>query len=298
MTGGPTNDRTNDRTDDRTSDRTNDPTDDTQPLPPDQIDQTATMYAIFEAKGKQFRADPDGTIRMPSIDAEPGDRLTFDRVLLAERDGGEVLVGRPSVDGASVSAEVVRHGKGEKIVVYKMKRRKGYRRKQGHRQQFTEVRIVEIDLDGASAPAPDAETAAAEVAETPEAEVAREVAPEADEVAEAAEEEPVEEAEPEGEKEDVSAEEEAPEPEAAEETPEPEAAEETPEPEAAEVAPEPEPEAEEPEAVIPEDVAITGAAREIAEEHGLDVTKIEGTGKDGRILKADAEAAVEEQKSE
>ena len=233
------------------------------------------MYAIFEAKGKQFRAEPDGTIRMPSMDVEPGERLTFDRVLLAERDGGEVLVGRPAVEGASVAAEVVRHGKGEKIVVYKMKRRKGYRRKQGHRQQFTEVRIVEIDLEEATAPAADAEVEAAsdtEVAEPVEAEVAEEVAPE-----EAPEVEP----------EAETAEEE-------EETAAPEPAEES-----EEEATEPEAEAEEePEAVIPEDLAITNAARELAEEHGIDVTKIEGTGKDGRVLKGDVQAVVKEQKGE
>ena len=103
------------------------------------------MYAIFEAKGKQFRAEPDGTLRVPLLDAAPGDRITFDQVLLGERDG-EVAVGQPALDGASVVAEVLRHGRGDKIIVYKMKRRKGYRRKQGHRQGFTEVRILDIEL--------------------------------------------------------------------------------------------------------------------------------------------------------
>ena len=103
------------------------------------------MYAIFEAKGKQFRAEPDMTLVVPSLDAEPGERVTFDQVLLAERDE-KVIIGQPSLEGASVSTEVVRHGRGEKIIVFKMKRRKGYRRKQGHRQGFTEIRIVDIDL--------------------------------------------------------------------------------------------------------------------------------------------------------
>lgn len=103
------------------------------------------MYAIFEAKGKQFRAEPDMTLVIPSLDAEPGERVTFDHVLLAERDE-QVIIGQPSLEGASVATEVVRHGRGEKIIVFKMKRRKGYRRKQGHRQGFTEIRIVDIDL--------------------------------------------------------------------------------------------------------------------------------------------------------
>ena len=103
------------------------------------------MYAIFEAKGKQFRAERDEVLRMPSLKADPGEKVTFDQVLLAERDG-KIIVGQPTVDGASIAAEVVRHGRGEKIVVYKMKRRKGYRKKQGHRQNFTEVRVTDIDF--------------------------------------------------------------------------------------------------------------------------------------------------------
>ena len=102
-----------------------------------------TMYAIFEAKGKQFRAEPDATLRMPTLDAEPGDRVTFDHVLLAERDD-QIIVGQPSLDGAAVAAEVICHARGDKIIVFKMKKRKGYRRKQGHRQDYTGVRIEKI----------------------------------------------------------------------------------------------------------------------------------------------------------
>ena len=103
------------------------------------------MYAIFKAQGKQFRAVEDAVLRIPSLEAEPGDRVTFGDVLLLEREG-DIQVGTPSVTGASVAAEVVSHGRGDKIVVYKMKRRKGYRRKQGHRQGYTEIRILGIDL--------------------------------------------------------------------------------------------------------------------------------------------------------
>ena len=103
------------------------------------------MYAVFRTGGKQFRAEPGGRIRIPSLDAEPGDTLEFDEVLLAS-DGDDVSVGTPLVDGARVKAEVVRHGRTRKIIVFKRKRRKGYRRKQGHRQGFTEIRVDEVVL--------------------------------------------------------------------------------------------------------------------------------------------------------
>ena len=103
------------------------------------------MYAVFQTGGKQFRAEPGRRIRIPSLSADPGDAVTFEEVLLAF-DGEEVSIGEPKIDGAKVRAEVVRHGRSKKIIVFKRKRRKGYRRKQGHRQGFTEVRIDEIVL--------------------------------------------------------------------------------------------------------------------------------------------------------
>jgi large subunit ribosomal protein L21 len=103
------------------------------------------MYAIIRTGGKQFRAEPGKSIRIPSLDAEPGQTVTFDDVLLGA-DGDQIKVGAPVVSGAAVTAEVVRHGKGEKIIIFKHKRRKNYRRKQGHRQKFTEVRVNEISL--------------------------------------------------------------------------------------------------------------------------------------------------------
>lgn len=103
------------------------------------------MYAIIRSGDKQFRAEPGRTVRVPSIAAEVGDTVTFDQVLVAADDDG-VRVGAPIVDGASVTGEVVRHGKDRKIIIFKWKRRKNYRRKQGHRQKFTEVRIGEIRL--------------------------------------------------------------------------------------------------------------------------------------------------------
>lgn len=101
------------------------------------------MYAVFRTGGKQFRAEPGGRIRVPALEAEAGDSVTFDDVLLTS-DGDEVKVGSPVVDGATVKAEVVGHGRGDKVIVFKRKRRKGFRRKQGHRQDYTEIRVDEI----------------------------------------------------------------------------------------------------------------------------------------------------------
>jgi large subunit ribosomal protein L21 len=101
------------------------------------------MYAIIRSGDKQFRAEPGMTLRVPSIGAEVGDSITFDEVLVASTDDG-VKFGAPTVDGVSVVAEVVSHGRGKKITVFKWKRRKNYRRKKGHRQGFTEVRVSEI----------------------------------------------------------------------------------------------------------------------------------------------------------
>jgi len=177
------------------------------------------MYAIFEAKGKQFRATPDQKIRMPSIGAEPGERVTFETVLLAQKSSGDdVMIGRPALKGASVAVEVLRHGKDEKIIVYKMKRRKGYRRKQGHRQKFTEVKVVDIEFGTGESAKPKAEKAAKPKAEK---------------------------------------------------TAKPKAA----EPKAAEID-------------------VTPAAAELAEAEGIDLATLEGTGKEGRILKSDVEAAI------
>jgi len=104
------------------------------------------MYAVFQTGGKQFRAEPGRRLRIPSLDAEPGDSVTFDHVLLAADGEEQERVGTPVVEGAAVRAEVVRHGRADKVIVFKKKRRKGYRRKQGHRQGFTEIRIDEVTL--------------------------------------------------------------------------------------------------------------------------------------------------------
>lgn len=101
------------------------------------------MYAIFRALGKQFRAEKGKHLRLPLMDAEPGAKVTFDEVLLSS-DGKTIKTGTPLVKGASVVAEVVGEGKEPKIYVFKFKRRKNYRRKTGHRQRFTEVKITDV----------------------------------------------------------------------------------------------------------------------------------------------------------
>ena len=103
------------------------------------------MYAIIRTGGKQFRAEPGKTLRIPSVDTEPGQTLRFEDVLLGS-DGNNVRTGVPMLSGAKVTGEIVKHGRGEKIVVFKFKRRKNYARKLGHRQGFTEVRINDISL--------------------------------------------------------------------------------------------------------------------------------------------------------
>lgn len=101
------------------------------------------MYAIFRALGKQFRAEKGKTIRLPLMDKQPGDKITFDEVLLSS-DGTTIRAGAPLVSGAAVEAEVVGNVKGDKLYIFKFKRRKNYRRKTGHRQKYTEVRITDV----------------------------------------------------------------------------------------------------------------------------------------------------------
>lgn len=102
-------------------------------------------YAIIRTGGKQFRVEPGKTVRIPSLLGDEGTQVTFNEVLLGS-DGQNVRTGVPMLSGAQVTGEIVRHGRGEKIIVFKFKRRKNYARKQGHRQGFTDVRINDITL--------------------------------------------------------------------------------------------------------------------------------------------------------
>ncbi len=104
-------------------------------------------YAIFKAAGFQYRAELGDVLRLPSLDVESGDTVTFDEVLLGATEG-DVLIGRPTLEGAAVRVEVLGHGRADKVVVFKFKRRKNIRSKTGHRQDYTEVRVSEIDFGG------------------------------------------------------------------------------------------------------------------------------------------------------
>jgi large subunit ribosomal protein L21 len=101
------------------------------------------MYAIVKTGGMQFKVFPNETVRVPRLEAEEGKKVTLGEVLLFH-DDDQTLVGTPQVTGAKVTAEVLSHGKGDKVVVFKMKRRKNYRRNKGHRQDYTELLIKEV----------------------------------------------------------------------------------------------------------------------------------------------------------
>ena len=101
------------------------------------------MYAVIETGGKQYRVNQGDIIKVEKLTADVGAKVDFDRILLVG-EGADVKVGSPIVDGASVSGTVVEHDRHRKIIVFKMKRRKNYRRKQGHRQDYTGVLIDNI----------------------------------------------------------------------------------------------------------------------------------------------------------
>ena len=101
------------------------------------------MYAIIATGGKQYKVEEGQTIRVEKLGVEAGSKCTFDQVLLV--GGDDVKVGEPTVDGASVEATVVGDGKAKKVIVYKYKRKTGYHKKNGHRQQYTEVKIDKIN---------------------------------------------------------------------------------------------------------------------------------------------------------
>jgi len=101
------------------------------------------MYAIVEIAGQQFKVQKDQKIYVHRLDVEEGKKVDFDKVLLIDNDG-TISVGAPVIAGATVTAEVLDHVKGDKVIVFKKKRRKGYTVKNGHRQQFTALKITGI----------------------------------------------------------------------------------------------------------------------------------------------------------
>ena len=118
------------------------------------------MYAIVEIAGHQYKVEKDQQVFVNRLDAEEGKKVKFDRVLLVDK-GGDVTVGAPAVDGLAVHAVVERHLKGDKVLVFKKKRRKGYQKLNGFRASLTEIKITDIKKSAAKKAAPKKEAEAA-----------------------------------------------------------------------------------------------------------------------------------------
>jgi len=129
------------------------------------------MYAIVEIAGQQFKVAQDQKVYVHRLKGEEGSKVTFDNVFLLD-DNGTISIGAPAIKGAAVMAKILGHLKGDKVIVFKKKRRKGYIKKNGHRQALTEIQIESIAASGAKKAAPKkAETKAeAPKAEAPKAE--------------------------------------------------------------------------------------------------------------------------------
>ena len=117
------------------------------------------MYAIVEIAGQQFKVEKDQQVYVHRLEAKEGSKVEFDNVLLID-NGGKIAVGAPAIEGAKVTAKVLQHLKGDKVIVFKKKRRKGYKVKNGHRQYMSQIQIEKIDEKGAKkAAAPKKEAA-------------------------------------------------------------------------------------------------------------------------------------------
>ncbi len=108
-----------------------------------EVMESKEIYAIIETGGKQYIVEPGSKIKVEKLEGEKGQEIILDRVLLV-KDNGKILTGEPYLENFIVKAKILKQGKGKKIIVYKFKRRKKYRRKKGHRQLFTELLIQEI----------------------------------------------------------------------------------------------------------------------------------------------------------
>ena len=104
------------------------------------------MFAIIKTGNKQYRISKDNTIKVEKIEANEGDEIDLDDVLFLEKDDGSVLVGKPNLDNVKIKAKVLKNYKDDKIIIFKKRRRKNSRRKNGHRQPLTELKILAIDL--------------------------------------------------------------------------------------------------------------------------------------------------------
>tara|TARA_R110002072_G_scaffold59158_5_gene150796 strand:+ start:76859 stop:77173 length:315 start_codon:yes stop_codon:yes gene_type:complete len=101
------------------------------------------MYAVIKSGGKQHRVEPGEELNLEKLDAEAGATINFDEVMMIG-DGADIKIGTPFVEGGQVSAEIVKHGRDDKVTIIKMRRRKHYRRQAGHRQAYTRVKITNI----------------------------------------------------------------------------------------------------------------------------------------------------------
>jgi len=110
-----------------------------------EVELEKMMYAIINSGGKQFRVEEGETLRLEKLEAQPGDTIELDQVLFVKTEDG-VKVGSPLVENAKVTATILAEGKGRKVIVFKKKRRKQYRRKAGHRQLYTEVLVDSITV--------------------------------------------------------------------------------------------------------------------------------------------------------
>ncbi len=133
-----------------------------------EVFKTKNMFAIVEIAGQQFKVAKDQKVFVHRLDAKTGDKVSFDKVYLVA-DGDKVSVGAPAVANASVEAKVVRHLKDDKVIVFKKKRRKGYRVKNGHRQSLTEILVESVGVGTATKAAPAKKAAAPKAAEKKEA---------------------------------------------------------------------------------------------------------------------------------
>ncbi|WP_431166902.1 50S ribosomal protein L21 [Tenacibaculum halocynthiae] len=122
------------------------------------------MYAIVEIAGQQFKVAKDQKVYVHRLQEAEGSKVTFDKVMLVE-DKGNVTIGAPAIEGAGVTAKILGHLKGDKVIVFKKKRRKGYKKKNGHRQYLTEIQIEGISASGVKKAAAKKEAPKAEVKE-------------------------------------------------------------------------------------------------------------------------------------
>jgi len=134
------------------------------------------MYAIVEMAGQQFKVAKDQKVYVHRLQTEEGKKVTFNNVLLLD-DGKNVTIGAPAIDGAAVEAKVVQHLRGDKVIVFHKKRRKGYKKKNGHRQSLTEIVIESIVAKGAKKAAPAKKEAAPKAVAKPKAAVKKDATP-------------------------------------------------------------------------------------------------------------------------